>query len=128
MSAAMTKLGLTKREADLLAFLDEFTALNSHGPSFQEMSEHIGTTKSGVHRLVEALHQRGHILRLRNHASSISVRHDLPADIEAALSAACRESGCPRHAFIEAALREYLGCEAPSRPQRAAESLLRGRA
>lgn len=124
----MSKLGITSLESDLLAFIDIFVSEKGYSPSLQEMGDHLRMVKSGVHRLVEGLEQRGRIRRLPNQARSISVVRDLPRDIETALAGCCRESGMPRHAIIEAALREYLGCEAPIRPQRAAESLLRGRA
>lgn len=67
---------LTAKQRDLLEFL-RACQKNSHTPSYDEMKEYLGlASKSGVHRLVAALEERGFIHRLPNRARSISVLSD----------------------------------------------------
>lgn len=67
---------LTARQAQLLGFIETYT--REHGgvsPSFGEMSTALGLrSKSGIHRLLEALEDRGAIKRMTNRARSIVVR------------------------------------------------------
>ncbi len=56
--------GLTKRQADLLAFIQR-QASRGVTPSYAEMSKALGlASKSGVHRLILALEERGRIRRI----------------------------------------------------------------
>lgn len=62
--------GLTARQAELLAYLRS----RSDTPSFEEMKVALGIkSKSGVHRLIDALAERGFIERLHYRARSIRV-------------------------------------------------------
>lgn len=65
---------LTAKQRDLLLFID--TRLNESGisPSFDEMREALDLkSKSGVHRLISALEERGFIRRLPNRARALEV-------------------------------------------------------
>ena len=65
---------LTAKQRELLLFIDE--RLNSSGisPSFDEMREALELkSKSGVHRLISALEERGFIRRLPNRARALEV-------------------------------------------------------
>jgi repressor LexA len=65
---------LTQRQRDLLTFIKEFIFENGYSPSFVEMTEAIGLkNKSGVHRILTALEERGYIYRLKNRARAIEV-------------------------------------------------------
>lgn len=68
-------IGLTEKQAELLAFIKAFQKANRGiSPSFEEMKEGVGLhSKSGVHRLVEALVDKGHIRRLHNRARSLEI-------------------------------------------------------
>ena len=64
---------LTGKQHQLLSFLIEHQQVNGDiSPSFDEMKEAIGlASKSGVHRLVSALEERGYIRKLANRARAI---------------------------------------------------------
>jgi repressor LexA len=65
---------LTRKQHELLLYID--TRLNETGisPSFEEMKEALDLkSKSGVHRLISALVERGFIRRLPNRARALEV-------------------------------------------------------
>ena len=65
---------LTAKQRELLNFLTLYQENNDHAPSFDEMKDAIGLkSKSGIHRLVSALEERGHIRRLANRARAIEI-------------------------------------------------------
>jgi DNA-binding MarR family transcriptional regulator len=68
-------VGLTPAQLELLMFIEGFIKDNGFPPSFDEMRDAIGLkSKSGVHRLITALEERGAIVRLANRARAIEVR------------------------------------------------------
>ena len=70
---------LTAKQKQLLDFLKTYQEANEHAPSFDEMKDAIGLkSKSGIHRLVSALEERGHIRRLANRARAIEILSDSP--------------------------------------------------
>lgn len=72
---ARKALALTPKQAELLSFIRLYrTEQGGISPSYDEMREFLGlNSKSGIHRLVVALEERGHIRRLENHSRSIVV-------------------------------------------------------
>jgi repressor LexA len=65
---------LTAKMHELLVFLDARSREGGVSPSFEEMKAALGLkSKSGVHRLVEALEERGFIRRLPNRARALEV-------------------------------------------------------
>lgn len=65
---------ITKRQKDLLDYIRHYMNKNEYAPSFQEMMEYLGLkSKSGVHRLVNGLTERGFIRRIPNRARAIEV-------------------------------------------------------
>jgi len=65
---------LTAKMRELWFYLDERMAGDAACPSFDEMREALGLkSKSGVHRLVIALEERGHLRRLPNRARAIEL-------------------------------------------------------
>ena len=65
---------LTKQQKRLLDFLRTSTDQDEVPPSYDEMREALGLkSKSGIHRLVLALEERGYIRRLVNRARAIEV-------------------------------------------------------
>lgn len=68
-------VSLTSQQAALLAYITRY--LDEHGgvaPSFDEMKDAVGiSAKSGVHRLLGALEERGLIRRLPNRARAIEI-------------------------------------------------------
>ena len=70
---------LTAKQRDLLNFLREYQQEHDHAPSFDEMKDAVGLkSKSGIHRLVSALEERGHIRRLANRARAIEIIDETP--------------------------------------------------
>ncbi|NBX65675.1 MAG: transcriptional repressor LexA [Proteobacteria bacterium] len=66
---------LTKKQRDLLVFIHEKMAEGDLAPSFDEMKEALGLkSKSGVHRLIEALVERGFLERLPNRARALNIK------------------------------------------------------
>ena len=67
--------GLTNRQRELLAFIRDYHASNGITPSYDEMKAALGlASKSGIHRMVVALEERGHIFRVPNLARCIVLR------------------------------------------------------
>ena len=65
---------LTLKQRELLVFLTEYLETHEVSPSFDEMREAVGlASKSGIHRLVSALEERGYIKRLANRARAIEI-------------------------------------------------------
>lgn len=65
---------LTAKQHELLKFINRRLAENGVSPSFDEMREALDLkSKSGVHRLISALEERGFIRRLPNRARALEV-------------------------------------------------------
>ena len=65
---------LTKKQLILLEFIDENITKNGISPSFDEMKDALNLkSKSGIHRLIMALEERGFIRRLPHRARALEV-------------------------------------------------------
>lgn len=65
---------LTRKQIELLRFINDRLAETGVPPSFDEMKDALDLkSKSGIHRLIEALEERGFIRRLKNRARAIEV-------------------------------------------------------
>jgi len=65
---------LTKKQYDLLMYIHERLKEAGVPPSFDEMKDALDLrSKSGIHRLIKALEERGFIKRLPNRARAIEV-------------------------------------------------------
>ena len=65
---------LTKKQFELLRFIHERLKESGVPPSFDEMKDALDLrSKSGIHRLITALEERGFIRRLPNRARAIEV-------------------------------------------------------
>jgi repressor LexA len=65
---------LTKKQSELLRFIHERLKETGVSPSFDEMKEALFLrSKSGIHRLIIALEERGFIRRLPNRARALEV-------------------------------------------------------
>ena len=65
---------LTAKQHELLLFIDKRLTQSGISPSFDEMREALDLkSKSGVHRLISALEERGFIRRLPNRARALEV-------------------------------------------------------
>ncbi len=65
---------LTRKQSELLRFIHERLQAEGVPPSFDEMKDALDLrSKSGIHRLIMALEERGFIRRLANRARAIEV-------------------------------------------------------
>ncbi len=65
---------LTKKQLDLLNFINKRLQRDGVPPSFDEMKEALDLrSKSGIHRLITALEERGFIRRLAHRARAIEI-------------------------------------------------------
>ena len=78
---------LTRKQHELLLFIHERLKETGIPPSFDEMKEALDlASKSGIHRLITALEERGFIRRLPNRARALEVLR-LPDSIAPGLNA-----------------------------------------
>jgi len=65
---------LTRKQHELLLYIDRHLSETGVSPSFEEMKDALDLkSKSGVHRLISALEERGFIRRLPNRARALEV-------------------------------------------------------
>jgi repressor LexA len=65
---------ITKKQLDLLKFIQKRVQSDGVPPSFDEMKEALDLrSKSGIHRLITALEERGFICRLAHRARAIEI-------------------------------------------------------
>ena len=65
---------LTHQQQKLLQFINNFQLKSNVTPSFDEMKDGLGLkSKSGIHRILSALEERGYIKKLINRARAIEV-------------------------------------------------------
>ncbi|MEC9142451.1 MAG: transcriptional repressor LexA [Pseudomonadota bacterium] len=90
---------LTRKQKELLDFLTAHAEANDVPPSFDEMRDALGlASKSGIHRLVSGLEERGHIRRLANRARAIEIvkpAASAMADVGRAVAAAADAVSLP---------------------------------
>jgi repressor LexA len=91
---------LTRKQFELLRFINERLKEAGVPPSFDEMKDALDLrSKSGIHRLITALEERGFIRRLPNRARAIEVIK-LPETAN---------SGGPRRGFTPSVIEGNLG-------------------
>ena len=65
---------LTKKQKELFDYLKDYITNNHISPSFEEMKEAVNLkSKSGIHRLITSLEQRGFIKRLKHKARAMEI-------------------------------------------------------
>tara|TARA_B100000029_G_scaffold361649_1_gene354636 strand:- start:366 stop:1100 length:735 start_codon:yes stop_codon:yes gene_type:complete len=73
---------LTRKQLELLVYIDTHMRSNGVAPSFEEMKAALSLkSKSGIHRLVSALEERGFLRRLPHRARALEVIK-LPASFQ----------------------------------------------
>jgi repressor LexA len=93
---------LTRKQYELLMFIHERLKETGVPPSFEEMKEALDLrSKSGIHRLITALEERGFIRRLAHRARALEVVK-LPESVSPGLAA-------PRRAFSPNVIEGSLG-------------------
>ena len=65
---------LTRKQHELLVFIDQHLKRTGFSPSFEEMKEGLQLrSKSGIHRLISALEERGFLSRRHHRARALEV-------------------------------------------------------
>ena len=86
---------LTRKQHELICFINDRLAETGVSPSFEEMKEALDLkSKSGVHRLISALEERKFIRRLPNRARALEVLR-MPERPETARKAAAAAPAAP---------------------------------
>ncbi len=111
---------LTKKQLKLLKFLDSRIKRDGYAPSFDEMKEAMQLkSKSGIHRMIGALEERGFVRRLPNRARALEVlKCPLPSGFRPSKQIA---NSHPQESIQEAEFHENLvipmmGCIAAGSP------------
>jgi repressor LexA len=79
---------LTRKQYELLQFIDGHLKKQGVSPSFDEMKDALGLkSKSGIHRLISGLEERGFIRRLPHRARALEIVR-LPENMAAGTAAA----------------------------------------
>ena len=69
---------LTRKQKELYDYLSDYISSNNISPSFEEMKNALKLkSKSGIHRLVTNLEQRGFIRRLKHKARAMEITKSL---------------------------------------------------
>lgn len=120
---------LTAKQHELIRFIQQRLEETGVSPSFEEMKEALDLkSKSGVHRLISALEERGFIRRLPNRARALEVIRqpdngaptphepaalDAANDAVASVSRTMRDSPEPANDVIEIPLHGRIAAGAP---------------
>ena len=103
---------LTRKQLELLLFINERLKEEGVPPSFEEMKEALNLqSKSGVHRLIVALEERGFLKRMANRARALEVIK-LPDSHSPSLAASKRGGFTPN--VIEGSLGRSTARAAPA--------------
>lgn len=66
--------GLTKRQSDVLAFIEAHVRERGHSPSYQEIAEAVGLVSKGrIAKIIDNLEERGRIRRIHGRYRCIEV-------------------------------------------------------
>lgn len=104
----------TRRQKDCYDYIAACLQDTGVPPSFDEMKDALGLrSKSGVHRIITALEERGKIVRLPNRARSIAIADDnlflrLPAELASQLSEASLAVGLSVPDLVTRAVIHWL--------------------
>lgn len=108
---------LTRKQHELICFIDDRLKATGVSPSFEEMKEALDLkSKSGVHRLISALEERQFIRRLPNRARALEVLRmpDRPVAKKAAAKAPpVRSTPAPANDVVELPLHGRIAAGVP---------------
>ena len=101
---------LTRKQYELLVYIDRHLKETGFSPSFEEMKDALRLkSKSGIHRLISALEERGYLARRHHRARALDVLRlpdnmvarevapepDVPADCSDPLDSSPRDESRP---------------------------------
>jgi repressor LexA len=96
---------LTRKQYELLVYVNDRLKETGIPPSFDEMKDALDLrSKSGIHRLIKALEERGFIRRLPNRARAIEV-----VKLPETLQRAAAPAASPRRGFSPNVIEGNLG-------------------
>jgi len=96
---------LTRKQHELLLFIDEHLKMTGFSPSFEEMKQALQLrSKSGIHRLISALEERGFLRRRHHRARALEVVR-LPEDLLARAPVAAEVGTASSPAFSPNVIR-----------------------
>jgi repressor LexA len=105
---------LTKKQHELLMFINQRLTATGIAPSFDEMKDALQLrSKSGIHRLISGLEERGFIRRLPHRARALEVTK-LPEESAAPVAAA--PAGGERARFSPTVIRGDFAAALPGTP------------
>jgi hypothetical protein len=74
VAVAAAKVGVTRRQNEVLSFINKYCLEYGYSPSYQEIADALGIgSKSGVKRLVDGLIDRGRLEMLPRRSRSMVV-------------------------------------------------------
>jgi len=108
---------LTKKQHELLMFINQRLAATGVAPSFDEMKDALTLrSKSGIHRLISGLEERGFIRRLPHRARALEIVK-LPGDSITSLTASANGAGAgERGRFSPTVIRGDFAAALPGTP------------
>jgi repressor LexA len=114
---------LTRKQHELLMFIDRHLRDTGFSPSFEEMKEALRLkSKSGIHRLITALEERGFLKRRAHRARALEVIR-LPENVAARSSAAAATPApAPAPAFAPNVIRGNFATNLSGVPKPANEA------
>jgi repressor LexA len=105
---------LTRKQHELLMFIDRHLRDTGFSPSFEEMKAALSLkSKSGIHRLITALEERGFLRRRAHRARALEVIR-LPENLAPRAARAARPAEAPLGPNV---IRGPFGAQPPARPQ-----------
>ena len=111
---------LTRKQHELLMFIHERVRETGVPPSFDEMKDALDLkSKSGIHRLITALEERGFLRRMEKRARALEIIR-LPENVADTLRPATTRSQAQRIAVHAARLRAAARARPPIRAAAAA--------
>jgi repressor LexA len=108
---------LTKKQHELLLFIHRHLQKNGVSPSFDEMKDALALkSKSGIHRLITGLEERGFIRRLPHRARAVEVLrlpNDMAAEAEDRAAETAPQGGDARGGFAPKVIRGGFSSSIP---------------
>jgi repressor LexA len=107
---------LTRKQHELLIFINQRLAATGVAPSFDEMKDALNLrSKSGIHRLISGLEERGFIRRLPHRARALEVTK-LPEESAAPAPPAAASVAAERTRFSPTVIRGDFSAALPGAP------------
>ena len=68
------KVGITKRQKEVLEAIEEYIRVFGYSPSYDELARSLGTKKGSLARMIGSLVDRGYLIKgEKGHARTLSI-------------------------------------------------------